>query len=188
MKEIESFATPSQSIALERIPRKGLILDIGGGGEGLVSRLEGQRVCAVDIRFDKIQEARLYDVHSQWTLADACSSCFRDASFKVATFWFSMGYFHNSELKFAALAEAYRCMKEDAVLSIIAVKITSNEKKHVFNARFALPDGSISQIGFAVRGKQNQTMATVSKLVKSAGFKIIQAEEYDYWFKIEAQK
>lgn len=188
MKENSSFVTPIQLIDLEPIPGRESILDIGGGGEGLVSRLEGQRVFAVDIRFDKIQEARLYDVHSQWILADARSICFQDASFNVASFWFSLGYFHSFKLKFAALAEAFRCMKEGGLLSIIAAKIANKEEKHVFNAHFVFPNGSISQIGFGVRGKQNQNVAIISQLVRSAGFKVIGSERHKYWFRIEALK
>lgn len=188
MKQSSSFVTPIQPISLEHIPGRNPILDIGGGGEGLVSRLEGHRVCAVDIRFDKIQEARLYDPHSQWILANACSACFRDASFNIATFWFSLAYFHSFESKLVAVTEAYRCLKEDGLLSVIAAKITNKEERYIFNARFTFPNGSVSQIGFAVRGRQSQNMATVGKLVKNAGFRIISSEEHEYWLRIEALK
>jgi hypothetical protein len=36
--------TPVQNIKLQQFSEDGLILDIGGGGEGLVSRIEGDRV------------------------------------------------------------------------------------------------------------------------------------------------
>ncbi|MHA2042161.1 MAG: hypothetical protein ACW975_09890 [Candidatus Thorarchaeota archaeon] len=54
-----SFETPVQKIELKHLPRKGWIIDIGGGGEGLVSRIETSRVCAVDINLDRIREAKV---------------------------------------------------------------------------------------------------------------------------------
>ena len=55
MSEFQShIETPEQSNKLERLESDGLILDLGGGGEGLVSRIEGDRVCVVDIRMSEI--------------------------------------------------------------------------------------------------------------------------------------
>jgi ubiquinone/menaquinone biosynthesis C-methylase UbiE len=188
MDEISSFITPLQEITLENIPREGAVLDIGGGGEALVSRLEGQRVCAVDIRLDKIKEGQIYDVLSQWILTDACSLCFRDAYFEVATFWFSLGYLGSFNLKSSATMEAHRCLKPGGFLSVIAAKIVNSEEKYVFNSRFSFPDKSVSQIKYAVKGRQNQNLHSISQLIKDSGFQIIHSEEQEHWFRIEALK
>jgi 2-polyprenyl-3-methyl-5-hydroxy-6-metoxy-1,4-benzoquinol methylase len=61
MQNASTFEVPTQKIRLDRLPQGEPILDIGGGGEGLVSRIEGARVCAIDIRMDEIREARIHD-------------------------------------------------------------------------------------------------------------------------------
>ncbi|NHJ12037.1 MAG: class I SAM-dependent methyltransferase [Candidatus Thorarchaeota archaeon] len=188
MDEISSFITPLQEIMLENISRKGAVLDIGGGGEALVSRLERQRVCAADIRLDKIKEGQIYDALSQWILTDACGLCFQDACFEVATFWFSLGYLGSFDLKQSAAMEAHRCLKPGGLLSIIAAKIVNNEERYVFNSRFIFPDKSVSQIKYAVKGKQNQSLESISQLVKDLGFQIIYSEEHEHWFRIDATK
>ena len=64
------FETPLQEIELRHVRQEGLIIDVGGGGEGLVSRVEASRVCAVDINLNKIREALIHDLESQWLLSD----------------------------------------------------------------------------------------------------------------------
>ena len=36
---------------------KGFILDIGGGGEGVIGRLKGKDVVAIDLRIEELEEA-----------------------------------------------------------------------------------------------------------------------------------
>ena len=188
MKEVPTAVTPMQKIPLERIERSGRILDLGGGGEGIVSRLEGQRVYAVDASFQKIREARIHPTDSQWILADARSLCFQDSMFDIATFWFSLGYFRDMKSKKTALREACRSLKKGGRLSIIAASITCPEDRFVFKTQLTFPDGTTSQMAFAVKGNQNQDADVIMKLVKDVGFEVAQLKEYEYWFRIKAQK
>ena len=66
------YSTPIQEITLKPIQTDGLILDIGGGGEGLVSRIEGAKVCAVDIRMSEIREAQIHAPPSNWFEHPTC--------------------------------------------------------------------------------------------------------------------
>lgn len=180
--------TQVQKIKLEQVSGKGLILDIGGGGEGLVSRIEGDRVCALDIRMSEIREAQIHGHSSNWFVADGASLCFNNEIFDVVTSWFSLGYMRDWSTKRAVLEAAYRVLKKKGRLSIMASHIPESSKRLIFWATFTLPDGTLSKTGYGVRGGQNQTLPRILELVTDAGFNQHQHEDHGDWFKVEARK
>jgi SAM-dependent methyltransferase len=182
------FTTDLQEIELSRLGFKGLIIDIGGGGEGLVSRIEGQRVCAVDIRLSEIREAQIHDPKSNWFLCDGRNLSFHNEVFDVATLWFSLGYLKDSVTKQAVLEETCRVLKTGGTISIMGSKIVCKEDVLVFKALFTLPDGTQSQIGYGVKGNQGQTSASIIAALNMSGFKLTKTEDYDKWFHIHAVK
>ena len=188
MDTTQVFEPPSQKIKLGRIWKKGLIIDIGGGGEGLVSRIEGPRVCAVDIRMDEIREARIHNPPSNWFACDGSQLCFHSSTFEVVTLWFSLGYMKEWNLKSAVLSEAYRVLGHGGEISIKAAKIDCREERLVFRADYTLPDGSLSRTGYGLKGQQNQTIETVAELVRDVGFQLVQCDDYGHWFSMEGSK
>ncbi len=181
-----TLATDIQDITLEKIQGKGLIVDVGGGSEGLVSRIEGARVCAIDYKLTKIEEARIYDPASQWFACDARQLCFRDNTFSIATFWFTLGYMSDWKTKMSALLEAHRVLGEDGRLSILGSVIDCEEKRFHFQVLFTLPDSTTSKMGYRVNGGQNQTIQTITELCVETGFRIVETESHQHWFKILA--
>jgi ubiquinone/menaquinone biosynthesis C-methylase UbiE len=189
MKQDSSrYETSTQKISLQPIETQGRILDIGGGGEGLVSRIEGANVCAVDIRLSEIREAQIHNPPANWFVGDGRNLCFRDAVFDVVTLWFSLGYMREWPIKERVIAEAYRVLESEGRISILGSKITENSDHHIFWAHFTLPDGTISKTGYGVMGNQNQTQYRVSKLLEQVGFVIQIQEDNGDWFKLEAIK
>ena len=188
MRKMRTYEPPSQKIQLERIEKKGLVVDIGGGGEGLVSRLEGARVCAVDIRMDEIREARIHNPPSNWFACDGSQLCFHSSTFDIATFWFSLGYMKGWKLKADVLGEAYRVLGHGGVILIKAARVDCKEERYVFKVDYTLPDGSLSRTGYGLKGQQNQTMKTVAELVQDVGFQVVACHDYGHWFSIEGSK
>ncbi|TFG26549.1 class I SAM-dependent methyltransferase [Candidatus Thorarchaeota archaeon] len=180
--------TPLQNIILEELSRALIILDIGGGGEGLVSRIAGRRVCAVDYRISEIREAQIHNPPSNWFVADGRDLPFKDNAFDLATLWFSLGYMTDNSIKKQVLKEAFRSLKQNGLISIMACRIVCQEERFVFQALFTLPDGALSKVGYGVRGGQNQTVTGIASLLEEAGFVIIQVEDHDSWFTIKASK
>ena len=182
------YEPPVQIIHLEKIERRGIIIDIGGGGEGLVSRIEGSRVFAVDIQMDEIREAGIHDPPSNWFVADGMNLPFRNEMFDICTMWFSLGYMKDWLVKRTVLQEVYRVLKKDGLVSIIAMKIDCEEEKLVFKVDYYFPDGTPSRTGYGVRGNQNQTIETISRLLDEIGFTIVETDDYVHWFKIYCSK
>ncbi len=180
--------TSIQDISLKRINSEGLILDIGGGGEGLVSRIEGERVCAVDIRMSEIREAQIHGAPANWLVGDGRYLCFSDSSFDVVTLWFSLGYMSDWAIKKRVLEEAHRVLKTHGTISIMSSKIPDSVDQFVFWALFTLPDGTLSKTGYGVRGNQGQTMEKVSDLITHLDFEIMNSEDHEEWFSITATR
>jgi len=185
--QTSNYSTPIQEIRLKPIQTDGLILDIGGGGEGLVSRIEGTKVCAVDIRMSEIREAQIHGPPSNWFVGDGQHLCFQDSIFDVVTMWFSMGYMSDWSMKKNVLKEVHRVLIKDGRLSILASKIPKDCKRFIFWGNFTLPDGTVSQTGYGVRGDQDQTLDHVEQMLESIGFNV-SSEDNDTWFEIQASK
>jgi len=187
MKKLSSKCITSiQKIALEHIDTEGLILDIGGGGEGLVSRIEGSKVCAVDIRMSEIREAQIHGPPSNWFVGDGQALCFQDDVFDIATLWFSLGYMSDWSIKQSVLEESHRVLVKGGRLSILGSKIPKDCEPLIFWGLFTLPDGTVSQTGYGVRGGQGQTLDRIVKLLEKTGFKIQSQEDNTAWFRIQA--
>jgi ubiquinone/menaquinone biosynthesis C-methylase UbiE len=185
---VSHIETAEQKISLERLKSGGLVLDIGGGGEGLVSRIEGDRVCALDIRLSEIREAQIYEHSSNWLVADGRNLCFADESFDVVTLWFSLGYMSDWTIKQAVLQEAYRVLKRNGQLSMLATQIPETGANLILWATFTLPDGTLCKTGYGMRGGQDQTLPRVLDLITGVGFVQHQSEDHGQWFRILSHK
>jgi len=185
----EVMRTPIQRVLLPTLPDDGLILDIGGGGEAIVSRIWRERVFAVDIQLNKIREAHIYPVgHTNWFLCDGGRLCFGNGIFSAVSLWFSLAYMRTWEKKREVIREAFRTLSPNGVLSLLAATIGGECEKHILRVRFELPDGTISETGYGLMGQQTQSLEETEEVFQEIGFSVNQSEEYDYWFRIEAVK
>ena len=182
------FETPVQYIELQALPSDNLILDVGGGGEGLASRIGKQQVCAIDYRMSEIREAKIHGAPANWFACDARSLCFVDSKFDLATIWFSLGYMRDDNTKRNVLKEVFRVLKSGATVSLMASKVICEKDVFVIHILYTLPDSTESRTGYGVTGNQIQTLETILQLMTSIGFEIKNSKDYEYWFYIEASR
>ena len=182
-----SRSSTIQEIKLKPIQTDGLIIDIGGGGEGLVSRIGGVKVCALDIRMSEIREAQIHGPPSNWFVGDGQHLCFQDNTFDTATMWFSLGYMSDWDMKKNVLEEVYRVLVKGGRLSILASKIPKDYEHLIFWGNFTLPDGTVSQTGYGVKGDQGQTLDRIIQLLVPIGFRV-SSQDNGAWFEIQATK
>ena len=84
----------ARSILTLRRELCGSILDVGGGGEGIIGRLYPEQVIAIDNCPEELEEARgNFDLR----LMDAAQMQFESASFDHVTFFFSLMYMREDE-------------------------------------------------------------------------------------------
>jgi ubiquinone/menaquinone biosynthesis C-methylase UbiE len=184
----EIYRTPIQEIQLERNLDEGVILDIGGGSEALVSRIYGERVCAVDLSLMKIREGQIYGTGANWFLADAGNLCFQSCSFSIATLWFSLAYIKDDRSKRVVLKEVHRVLQEGGIMSVLGPVIPGNMPVFEFNAVFMLPDAYPSRIRYRVQGDQKQSLQIVEEYAKEAGLETEYSVNHEYWFKLVCRK
>lgn len=99
----------------------GSILDIGGGGEGIIGRVYGARVTAIDNRQEELDEA---PDNCTKLCMDARALTFSDAAFDHATFFFSLLYM-DADTQKQAIAEAARVVKPGGSVTIWDAAVAS---------------------------------------------------------------
>jgi len=173
---------PQAKVFLEKLG--GLILDIGAGGEGTMGKTCGRETVCVDISKREIDEARSRGAVANWILCDACSMPFGNATFDVATFFFSLMYIKTVERKRAVMVEAKRVLKSDGLLCLWDTTIREKPDLYVVFVEANLPDGEKIYTGYGVKGKEEkeQTLELINKLAFEAGFKVAGTESHKNWF------
>ncbi len=172
---------PRVKVSPERF--EGVVVDIGAGGEGVIAKTCGRNALCVDISKREIDEARSRGAVAQWVLSDARSMPFRNGSFDVATFIFSLMYMKTLERKRAIVVEAKRILKSEGRLYLWAAVIAEKPDLYVVFVDVSLPDGERIFTGYGVRGDGKvQTLELVKQLVLEAGFKVITTESHKNWF------
>jgi ubiquinone/menaquinone biosynthesis C-methylase UbiE len=96
------------TLEIKDFPCDGFVLDIGGGGEGVIGRLKGQKCVAIDIRLEELNEAAEGPLK---IVMDARDLKFLDKSFSAATAFFSMMYVESKEDHQKIFKEVYRVLK-----------------------------------------------------------------------------
>ncbi len=182
------FEPPIQRVKLEGIPGNGLILDVGAGGECIVSRLAGERVCAVDINIDKIHEAKIYEQDAHWFACDGRALCFKEDTFDIATLWYSLGYIRTMTAKQEVFREVYRVLRPDGLFLLEAIRLDCEETGAVIRIDFEFPDGTITRTGYGAACQQDQTIESVTRSMRLCGFTIEHSEDRGVLFVIRSRK
>jgi len=156
-----------QNVDLRDISFNGRVLDIGGGGEGVISRHSGDRVIAIDIRKDELMESP--DVGIKIVM-DAVDLKFLDNAFDNITCFYSL-MFMSEETVEKCLAEAYRVLKPGGCLWIWDTEIPWPAQSDVFIVHLGvkLADMQIST-GYGIGWRRGQSHKSIIDICKKVGF------------------
>jgi len=173
---------PQAKVFLEKL--NGSVLDVGGGGEGTIAKTCGSGVVSIDIRKNEIIEAISRGAVANWVLCDACSMPFKNNTFDVVTFFFSLMFIKTSEKKHTVLAEAKRVLKPNASLSLWDAVIREKPDLNMIFVETVLSDGQKIYTGYGVKGQKEkiQDLEFISKLGAEVGFEIAKTESHKNWF------
>lgn len=126
----------------------GWILDIGGGGEGIIGLMKGRQVVSIDLIRRELSET---SNDSLKVVMDAMELGFPDSTFDAVTAFFSFMYMMDDALE-AALKEASRVLKPGGELFIWdpIVRPPGSSEKKVFISWLdvELPNGSLVETGY----------------------------------------
>jgi len=172
--DLTIYETTRQFIDISKIHFNGSVLDIGGGGEGIISRHSGSKVVSIDIRKEELEETP--DIGLKIVM-NACNLGFLDKSFENVTCFFSLLYMDECEIR-EFLKEAYRVLKSDGELWIWDITIPLKAEADVFVAQISvqISDESVVSAGYGIRWMRRQSVDTIRGLCEEAGF--VSREEY----------
>ncbi len=138
----DEFFREKQAGVIDLTPNlTGTILDIGGGGEGVIGRRYGRQVTAIDNRQEELEEA---PDGFEKRLMDARALAFPDGSFDQVTFFYSL-MFMGEDTRRQALAEAARVVRPGGGLHLWDAVIPEDAPQPFLTVVTArLPDETIS--------------------------------------------
>lgn len=165
-----TYSVETQSIELDLIETDGFILDIGGGGRGIIGKLNGKQVVAIDKNKRELEETQNEALK---VVMDATDLKFLSESFDVCTSFFSLMYVpKNTHQK--VFKEVHRILKENGRFLLWDVEIpkrVGDYKAFMVRLDVRLPKGEI-ETGYGVKW-QEQNIKHFKELSRKSNFRII---------------
>lgn len=166
------------------------ILDIGGGGEGIIGRLYGDQVVAIDTRKNELEEC---ENDSLKIVMDAADMQFLDDSFDVATSFYSLMYMTKATQE-KVIFETYRVLKPGGVFELWDLEIPRYEGalKDIFVANVSVKLEGVPvpiTVGYGVLMDQlGQNENAITQLAINCGFKPFDREFESGHFNLKFEK
>lgn len=166
---------PRQEVVVEDFPAEGYILDVGGGGEGIIGILKGERVVAVDLHKCELEEAPDGPLK---IVMDATRLQFLDAAFGAATAFFSLMYVRETPDLQRIFGEAFRVLRPGAPFLVWDLSISRRADPH--KDFYCIPlcvqvAGREVCTGYGQPWpRQKRTRAFYLDLARKAGFRIVE--------------
>lgn len=180
-----TYNTKMQSVELSHMPVEGFILDIGGGGEGIIGRLYGKQVIAVDTSERELKETKNEALK---VVMDATDMKFLAESFETCTCFFSLMYIpKNKHLK--VFREVHRVLKNNGRFLVWDVKIPvrfGGYRAFMVRLKVRMPSEEI-EAGYGVKW-QRQDIEHFRKTANRAKFKVVNELSKDEIFFLDLAK
>ncbi|MBU0495368.1 MAG: class I SAM-dependent methyltransferase [Chloroflexi bacterium] len=177
-----------QYVTLDPLGGPGHVLDLGGGGEGVIGQLMGERVVAIDPILRELAEAPAGPLK---IVMDARNLQFLDATFDTVTAFFTFLYLEPADREIV-LREAYRVLQPGGQFLIWDVSIPPRGAavQDIFAVRLTitLPDRQVSTGYGAPWTGREQDRAVYVQLAEQAGFQVMAQGQQDQVFHLRLIK
>ena len=182
---LNALVKPKQQIPIRELPG-GRVLDIGGGGEGVIAQAGGAGVVAIDKLASEIHEARDKAPDSPWMVADATELPYQSGCFDSATAFFSCMYMPD-DVKEGVFRETRRVLKKGGEFWIWDVHMAPRSKVFAIRLQVDLYDKHTINTVYGVRAK-DQSAGSIQSLLHKAGFESEVITDRTHWFFIRAKR
>lgn len=178
-----------QTLKITGFPDDWPVLDIGGGGEGVIGRIKPRDVVAIDLQMDELLEAPPGPVK---LVMDAREMQFAPETFAVATLFFSLMYMKGEDRKqvfeqtFNVLRPGGRLLVWD---SVIPPHAGGEKDVWAIPLVIQLPNGQEIETSYGTLWPgQEMDHSSIAAVAESAGFEIKDVRPGDKWFFLEMVK
>jgi ubiquinone/menaquinone biosynthesis C-methylase UbiE len=177
-----------QEVTVPDFQASGYILDLGGGGEGIIGRLKPTQVVAIDLIKRELAEAPPGPLK---IVMDATDLKFLDGSFNTVTAFFMLMYVPQPQ-KQKVFDEAMRVLAPGGRFLIwdAVIPARTDPAKHdvVFPMRIKLPDETVNTGYGAYWPETARDPAYYIEMATKAGFKVAARQETGRTFYLELRK
>lgn len=157
---------------------QGRILDVGGGGEGIIGRFFGNRVIAIDNQQEELDEAPDF---CEKRLMDATCLGFETESFDTITFFYSLMYMDLNTQK-QAMKEASRVLKSKGDLYVWDTDIPSAfPKPYVVQLEIPIESETI-HTDYGIVKKDLQDSDSITAIARSSGLRLLEERKEENHF------
>jgi tetratricopeptide (TPR) repeat protein len=177
-----------QEVTIPDFPADGDILDIGGGGEGVIGQLKGNQVLSIDPSKEELENAPSTNLK---IVMDGRDLKFVDNSFNTAAIFYTLMYISPEDHEKVFL-EVKRVLKHGGRLLIWDVNLPvwkdASKEFGVYRFKFRLPHKEI-ETGYGARFPTSfpLNMQYYMNLAQKTGFKIIASKNDEPSFYLELQ-
>ena len=182
------FFLEGQEVVLTDFDAEGYILDIGGGGEGVIGQLKKDQVIAIDSNIRELEEAADGPLK---IVMDATELKFLDNTFQTVTSFFTLMYI-NADQQEKVFQEIFRVLNPGGRFLIWDLEVPTclDESKEIVAAylKIKLPDRKI-QTGYGTRWPDNpKDLAHYQKIAEKVGFMLERQEVKGRVIQMELKK
>jgi len=176
------------SVTVADFPAEGFILDIGGGGEGIIGQLKGAQVVAIDPIKRELAESPPGPLK---IVMNGSELKFLDAAFRNVTAFFSF-MFMPRPLHEKVIAEAYRVLALGGHFRVwdvvVPPKGNHTEEFFAFHLKVSLPGSQVST-GYGLPWPaEGFDLEHYLLAAQAAGFKVASQEQQGVLFYLELEK
>lgn len=173
------FYLEEHAIEIEPITATGWVLDIGGGGEGVIGQLMGERVVAIDPLRHELQDSAPGPLK---IVMDARDLKFLDASFQTVTSFFTLMFVRTRADQEKIFTEVMRVLQPGGQFLVWDVKTPARpddprQDVYVIRLRIHLPQTEINTAYGQLWPAEKRTTAYYAALAKAAGLVVDEAQD-----------
>jgi ubiquinone/menaquinone biosynthesis C-methylase UbiE len=186
--EDQYYILDKSEVIFDDIEVSGYILDIGGGGEGVIGQLKGDRVIAIDPNKRELEEAAEGPLK---IVMDARELQFLDASFEAATSFFTLMYIPAEDHR-KVFEEIYRVLEPHGRFLIwdinLPLRLDEDKDIAVIFLNIKLQYREI-ETGYGTKWPElTQDLAYYKKIAEQVGFTAVEQKDEGSIFFLEIQK
>ena len=189
ISEDRLFFFEREEIVIDDFEAAGFILDIGGGGEGVIGRLKGEQVIAIDPSKRELEGAAAGPLK---IVMDATDLQFLDETFNTVTSFYTLMYIKEVDAHRRVLGEVYRVLTSGGRFliwdAVFPPRFDEEKDVAVFLLTVKLPEEEVDG-GYGMLWPEGGRGVTYYvELAESKGFEVVLQEEEGQRFFLELRK